>query len=169
MLNTFVLSGIVGYQVVWGVLPALHSPLMALTNAVSGIIIIGGMTIMNGDYLPADFPGLLAALSVSIASFNIFGGLYLTNKLLGIFGCCRHYDRPKINYLLRIAPLTAALGYYIGIKLGVPFPQLTNMAYIASTVSCIMALRGLSKLSTARMGNALGCLGVSLGVLATLG
>jgi NAD(P) transhydrogenase len=78
MLNTFVLSGIVGYQVVWGVAPALHSPLMSVTNAVSGIIIVGGMMVMNGGYFPADFPGFLAATSVAIASLNIFGGFLIT-------------------------------------------------------------------------------------------
>lgn len=78
MLNTFALAGIVGYQVVWGVTPALHSPLMSVTNAVSGIIIVGGMELMDGKYLPGSFTGLLAAISVAIASLNISGGFLVT-------------------------------------------------------------------------------------------
>ena len=120
MLNTFVLSGIVGYQVVWGVTPALHSPLMSVTNAVSGIIIVGGMMVMNGGYLPANFPGLLASLSVAIASLNIFGGFLVTQRMLNMFR--RPTDPLEYNYLMGIAALTGALGYFGGVQMGVPVP-----------------------------------------------
>lgn len=143
MLNTFVLSGIVGYQVVWGVTPALHSPLMSVTNAVSGIIIVGGMMVMNGGYLPADVPGALAAASVAIASLNIFGGFLVTQRMLNMFR--RPTDPVEHNYLMGIAALVGALGYFGGVSAGVPVPQLTNMAYIASSVACILSLAGLAK------------------------
>lgn len=78
MFGTFTLSCIVGYQVVWGVAPALHSPLMSVTNAVSGIIIVGGMHLMGGGLLPHTFPQALASLSVAISSLNIFGGFLVT-------------------------------------------------------------------------------------------
>lgn len=58
--------------------PALHSPLMSVTNAVSGIIIVGGMELMDGGYLPGSMTGTLAAISVGIASLNIFGGFLVT-------------------------------------------------------------------------------------------
>lgn len=63
---------------VWGVTPALHSPLMSVTNAVSGIIIVGGMELMDGALLPGSLTGLLASISVGIASLNIFGGFLVT-------------------------------------------------------------------------------------------
>jgi NAD(P) transhydrogenase len=74
-ITTFALAFIVGYQVVWGVTPALHSPLMSVTNAVSGIVAVGGMVLMGGGFLPSTLSQVLAATSVLIASINIFGGV----------------------------------------------------------------------------------------------
>jgi len=74
-MTTFALAFIVGYQVVWGVTPALHSPLMSVTNAVSGIVAVGGMVLMGGGYFPSTLSQALAATAVLIASINIFGGV----------------------------------------------------------------------------------------------
>lgn len=54
MLTIFGLAGIVGYHTVWGVTPALHSPLMSVTNAISGITAVGGLLLMNGGYYPTN-------------------------------------------------------------------------------------------------------------------
>lgn len=54
MTTTLALSGIVGYHTVWGVTPALHSPLMSVTNAISGITAVGGLLLMNGGYYPTN-------------------------------------------------------------------------------------------------------------------
>lgn len=54
MLTTFGLAGLVGYHTVWGVTPALHSPLMSVTNAISGITAVGGLLLMNGGYYPTN-------------------------------------------------------------------------------------------------------------------
>lgn len=56
MMTTFGLAGIVGYHTVWGVTPALHSPLMSVTNAISGITAVGGMLLMGGTALPETTP-----------------------------------------------------------------------------------------------------------------
>ena len=56
MMTTFGLAGIVGYHTVWGVTPALHSPLMSVTNAISGITAAGGMLLMGGNMLPQTTP-----------------------------------------------------------------------------------------------------------------
>jgi proton-translocating NAD(P)+ transhydrogenase len=56
MITTFALSGIVGYHTVWGVQPALHSPLMSVTNAISGITAVGGLLLMGGGYYPQTVP-----------------------------------------------------------------------------------------------------------------
>ena len=69
MLTTFGLSGIVGYHTVWGVTPALHSPLMSVTNAISGITAVGGLLLMGGGYYPTnsvEVRVLLATASVII-------------------------------------------------------------------------------------------------------
>ncbi len=78
----FVLSVFVGFQVIWGVSHALHTPLMAVTNAISSIIILGAlMQIGSGSFLVI----LLAALSVFMAAINIFGGFLVTRRMLAMF------------------------------------------------------------------------------------
>ena len=73
MLTTFALSGVIGYQVVWGVVPALHSPLMAVTNAISGMTAVGGMYAMGGGVMPTDFAQSMAAVATGISAINITG------------------------------------------------------------------------------------------------
>ncbi len=78
----FVLSVFVGFQVIWGVAHSLHTPLMAVTNAISSIIILGAlMQIGSSSYLVI----LLAALSVFMAGINIFGGFLVTRRMLAMF------------------------------------------------------------------------------------
>ena len=78
----FVLSVFVGFQVIWNVSHALHTPLMAVTNAISSIIILGAlMQIGSGSWLVI----LLAALSVFMAGINIFGGFLVTRRMLAMF------------------------------------------------------------------------------------
>ena len=78
----FVLAVFVGFQVIWGVSHSLHTPLMAVTNAISSIIILGAlMQIGSGSYLVM----LLAALSVFMAGINIFGGFLVTRRMLAMF------------------------------------------------------------------------------------
>merc|ERR1719433_1800582 len=72
-LTTFGLAGIIGYNVVWGVTPALHSPLMAVTNAVSGMTAVGGLMLMGGGVIPHSTAQLLGAASLMVSCVNIFG------------------------------------------------------------------------------------------------
>ena len=82
ILSIFVLACFVGYYVVWSVTPALHTPLMAVTNAISSIIILGAlMQIGSGNFLVI----ILAALSVFMAGINIFGGFMVTRRMLAMF------------------------------------------------------------------------------------
>uniref|UniRef100_A0A915HH40 proton-translocating NAD(P)(+) transhydrogenase n=1 Tax=Romanomermis culicivorax TaxID=13658 RepID=A0A915HH40_ROMCU len=112
MLTTFGLSGIVGYHTVWGVTPALHSPLMSVTNAISA-------------------------------------------------------DPPEYNYLYGIpaALFLAAYGYGAVNGCG----QVHSLAYLGSSLACVGALAGLSSQKTCRIGNTLGMIGVSGGIVSTLG
>jgi H+-translocating NAD(P) transhydrogenase subunit alpha len=78
----FVLSVFIGFQVIWNVSHSLHTPLMAITNAISSIIILGAlMQIGSGSWLVV----LLAALSVLMAGVNIFGGFLVTRRMLAMF------------------------------------------------------------------------------------
>ncbi len=81
-LTVFVLACFVGWLVVWNVSPALHTPLMSVTNAISGIIVVGGILQVGSDGGPASALGLLALL---FASINIFGGFGVTRRMLAMF------------------------------------------------------------------------------------
>ncbi|MFQ5481253.1 MAG: proton-translocating transhydrogenase family protein [Nitrospinaceae bacterium] len=83
MLIVFVLSCIVGYHVIWNVTPALHTPLMAVTNAISGIIIVGALLIIANEAGPD--VGKLGFASVLVASVNVFGGFVVTKRMLAMF------------------------------------------------------------------------------------
>jgi H+-translocating NAD(P) transhydrogenase subunit alpha len=82
-LTVFVLACIVGWQVVWNVTPALHTPLMSVTNAISGIIVVGGMLTVSGPTRSA--PVLLGAAAILLASINIAGGFLVTQRMLRMF------------------------------------------------------------------------------------
>jgi NAD(P) transhydrogenase subunit alpha len=82
-LTVFVLACFIGWQVVWNVTPALHTPLMSVTNAISGIILIGGMLQVSGP--PTSIVTLLAALAVLLAMINVAGGFLVTERMLAMF------------------------------------------------------------------------------------
>ena len=85
MTTTFGLGCIVGYHTVWGVTPALHSPLMSVTNAISGITAVGGLLQMGGGYFPSNTAQTLAASAAFISTINIFGGFLVTKRMLDMF------------------------------------------------------------------------------------
>ena len=82
-LIVFVLAIFVGYHVVWTVTPALHTPLMAVTNAISGIIIVGAMLAAGPQQF--DFGAVLGVLAVTLAAVNVFGGFLVTQRMLSMF------------------------------------------------------------------------------------
>lgn len=81
--TVFMLACFVGYQVVWNVKPALHTPLMSVTNAISGIILVGGMLQLTDTSM--NLTVILGAIAVLIAAINIAGGFLVTNRMLGMF------------------------------------------------------------------------------------
>ena len=83
ILSVFVMACFVGYYVVWSVTPALHTPLMAVTNAISSVIIVGALIASAADGSPtAKWLGLIA---VALASVNIFGGFAVTERMLAMY------------------------------------------------------------------------------------
>lgn len=82
-LTVFALACIVGWQVVWNVTPALHTPLMSVTNAISGIIVIGGMLQVSGP--PTSTIVILGAAAILLATINIAGGFLVTQRMLRMF------------------------------------------------------------------------------------
>jgi len=82
-LSVFVLASFVGYYVVWRVTPALHSPLMAVTNAISSVIIVGALLAAGVEQSGA--AKVFGFISVVLASINIFGGFAVTTRMLAMF------------------------------------------------------------------------------------
>jgi len=82
-LTVFILAIFVGYHVVWNVTAALHTPLMSLTNAVSGIIIVGAM--LAAGPVNTDVGTLVGVIAVALASVNIVGGFLVTQRMLSLF------------------------------------------------------------------------------------
>jgi NAD(P) transhydrogenase subunit alpha len=82
-LTVFALACFVGYNVVWRVTPALHSPLMAVTNAISSVIIVGALIAAG----PANFnfSQIMGFIAVTLAAVNIFGGFIVTHRMLSMF------------------------------------------------------------------------------------
>src|SRR5471032_1171662 len=83
-LTVFVLAVFVGYHVVWNVTPALHTPLMSVTNAISGIILVGAM-LAAGGAADSDWGAWLGVIAVTLASINVFGGFLVTQRMLEMF------------------------------------------------------------------------------------
>ena len=82
-LTVFVLAVFVGYYVVWKVTPALHSPLMAVTNAISSVIIVGAL--FSCGLAEFGFAKIFGFFGVVLAAINIFGGFIVTQRMLGMF------------------------------------------------------------------------------------
>src|SRR3954471_12408529 len=83
LLTIFALACFIGYYVVWRVTPALHSPLMAVTNAISSVIIVGALLAAGASQV--GFSEWMGFLAVVLASVNIFGGFVVTQRMLGKF------------------------------------------------------------------------------------
>ena len=86
-LAIFVLAVFVGYYVVWSVTPALHTPLMSVTNAISSVIIVGALLAAGAAAVDtgAQFGKFAGALAVMLASVNIFGGFLVTQRMLAMY------------------------------------------------------------------------------------
>jgi H+-translocating NAD(P) transhydrogenase subunit alpha len=94
-LSIFVLAVFVGYYVVWSVTPALHTPLMSVTNAISSVIVVGALLAVGVALVSSDTGPLWARafglVALTFASVNIFGGFLVTKRMLGMF----HQRKPK--------------------------------------------------------------------------
>ena len=82
-LTVFVLAIFVGYYVVWSVTPALHTPLMSVTNAISSVIIVGALLAAGPEEM--NLARVLGLVALGLAAVNIFGGFTVTQRMLGMF------------------------------------------------------------------------------------
>jgi len=93
-LMVFVLAIFVGYHVVWHVTPALHTPLMSVTNAISSVIVVGAILAAGSG--PLDAVSILGAVAVALVAINTFGGFLVTERMLEMFK--KKDNRPKSGH-----------------------------------------------------------------------
>ena len=171
LMSTFALAGLAGYQVVWGVAPALHSPLMAVTNAISGMTAVGGMVLLaHGTQAEGLIPNSpshwMGAIATMLSFINIAGGFLVSGKMLDLF---KRPDDPDDFFQLYAIPaglLLAGLAGSAYAGLG-DLGTVSGSVGIASAICCIAGIAGLANQETARTGNVLGMAGVGFGLAAT--
>ncbi len=83
-LFIFVLACVVGYHVIWNVTPALHTPLMSVTNAISAIILVGCILVCGAEASPL-LAKILGFIGLVVASINVFGGFAVTHRMLAMY------------------------------------------------------------------------------------
>lgn len=166
MLSIFALSCWVGNSSVKGVTHSLHSPLMAMTNAISGMTIVGGMLQLGGGLVPQNVPQALAAGAVGLSAINLVGGTIVTKKMLDMFR--RPTDPPEF-YQYYLLPAVVAIGGSGALFLTGLNPQyLASSLATASALGCIGGITCLSSQETSRLGISVGVGGILTGLAATL-
>lgn len=164
MLTTFCLSNVIGVQAVLGVTHALHSPLMAVTNAISGTTALGGVHLYAHS---TNFTTtMLGAAATTLSTVNIVGGFIVTTKMLDMFK--RPDDPPEYYHYYGIPAATILTLYGIGSMSG-KYPEIDSAAATLSGLLCIGGIGGLASQTTARLGAVSGQTGVALGLASTLG
>lgn len=166
-LATLALSVWVGSQAVRGVSHSLHSPLMSITNAISGMTVVGGMLQMGGGVLPHTVPQALATGAVALSCVNLTGGFLVTRKMLAMFR--RKDDPPEYFHYYFLTPAALAGGYGLMHLTGAANDNLASTLALASGLGCVAGISQMSRQETARMAVVAGMGGVGIGVAATLG
>eukprot|EP01035_Chromulina_nebulosa_P017810 gene17810-23420_t len=166
MMSTFALSCWVGNSCVQGVTHSLHSPLMAMTNAISGMTIVGGMLQLGGGIVPHTIPQYLAAAAVLLSAINLAGGTIVTKKMLDMFR--RPTDPPEFNHYYLLPSVVAITGSGALLATGLAPTSLAPMLALGSSLACVGGINCLSSQTTARLGISVGVGGISTGLAATL-
>jgi len=163
MLSTFALSIWLGTNSVQGVAHALHSPLMSITNAISGMTIVGGMLQLGGGLTPNTVPQSMALAAVTLSAVNLSGGFLVTQKMLNMF---RRPDDPPEFWHYFLLPPAAAGGAFILLKATGTCPAgMNNMIALSSGLLCVGGLAAMSSQSTTRLAPVLAMGGVGLGLV----
>jgi len=148
LLSTFLLAGAAGYQAVWGVAHALHTPLMSVTNAISGMTAIGGLLLL--DRADSFFAQFLALIAVLVSAVNIIGGFVVSQRMLNLFKKEGEKDYSAFMLLPGLVFLLVCLTK----------PELLKAVSTVSALLCIAAIGGLATMSTANAGCKFGMVGV---------
>jgi NAD(P) transhydrogenase len=161
LLTTFLLSGAAGYQAVWGVAHSLHTPLMAVTNAISGMTAVGGILLFNKNSSFSE-SSCLAAVAIAISTVNIIGGFIVSQRMLNLFKNAKkdgEADYSALNILTGIVLVVVGI---------VGSPALEDATTSVSAILCIAAIGALAKQSSAQTGCKFGMVGVMGCLVVTL-
>eukprot|EP00439_Symbiodinium_sp_Y106_P053218 s4114_g7.t1 len=148
LLSTFLLAGAAGYQAVWGVAHALHTPLMSVTNAISGMTAIGGLLLL--DRASSYSAQLLALIAILVSAVNIIGGFVVSQRMLDLFK--KPGDKDYSPFML----LPGLLFLFVSLT----SPELLKAVSTVSALLCIAAIGGLATMSSANAGCKFGMVGV---------
>merc|ERR1719422_896704 len=161
LLTTFLLAGAAGYQAVWGVAHALHTPLMSVTNAISGMTLVGGMLLLH-ECADNDnvVPEILGWIAVLFSTTNIVGGFIVSQRMLNLFKKPGDKDYSDL-YLM---PGVILVGFPIAFA---HRPELVGAVNTISALLCVAAIGGLASMSTANAGCKFGMVGVAGALAAT--
>ena len=165
LFAAFCLASFAGQQAVWGVAPALHSPLMAVTNAISGLTALGGAALLDPTHLAPRTPAeLLGAFAVVVSTVNIVGGFRVTDAMLQLF---QRKGDPVAPLGLFAAPVGLAAAATLATAATNEASVLPDVVSAAAATACVAGIGGLATQQTARYGNVAGMAGVSLAIVAT--
>jgi len=156
LLGTFVLAGAAGYQVVWGVVPALHTPLMSVTNAISGLTSVGGLLLLNKASNIQSIS--LSGASCLVSFVNVFGGFIVSKRMLGLFK--RKGDTDHSLLWLLPGALLCGLSYYMS--------EDRSAVETLCGLMCIIAIGGLASMKTANQGCFIGVSAAGSAIVCTL-
>ncbi|KAI0989353.1 hypothetical protein GJ496_010796 [Pomphorhynchus laevis] len=166
-LSTFTLASVIGYNTVWEVTPALHSPLMSVTNSISGLTAVGGLLLLHGSshIIPDMISNKLAIIAIILSCINIGGGFTITSRMLNMFKI--KGELQQYNYLYA-APFVCSLTLFgLALKL-LPATELEFATNFIAGLCCFASIASLNNQKLAKKGLYLGMTGVSLGLVSTL-
>lgn len=160
LATTLSLACLLGAQVVSGVSAALHSPLMSVTNAISGLTVVGGIRLAGGGYLPHTGAHWLAFIAVLVSMVNVAGGFVMTGRMMGMFR--RPGSAPPFTSLYAIP------GFVLLTACALQGRHIAPMVSLVCSLLCILSISALSSQESAPSGNAMGIIGVAGGIAITL-
>eukprot|EP00398_MALV-I-01_sp_L67-1_P000122 gene123-72_t len=153
----FILAGVAGYLVVWGVAPALHTPLISVTNAISGLTAVGGLMLLKATHTNLQVK-IVSGIAITISAVNVFGGFIVTNRMLLFFQRAGSRDHSYLLFLPGVALIILTL-------ISTTFAEASS---IVAALLCVVAIGGLSQQKTANHGVALGINGVIVAIIAAV-
>lgn len=148
LLTTFLLAGAAGYQAVWGVAHALHTPLMSVTNAISGMTAIGGLLLLKRSSGTLDYT--LALIAILVSSVNIMGGFVVSQRMLNLFKRGGEKDYSHFMLIPGVVFLVVCVSH----------AELLGAVSTVSALLCVAAIGALAAMSSANAGCKFGMVGV---------